>query len=259
MPSDLRIHIAPVGFEFRRVTEPLMSMRADKVYLVRHKETDSATGFHSKITNELYERFKHIQVEDVYADIWDLYECIEEFRRIIQGERGNRVYINVSTGTKITAIAGMLSCMMWDARPYYARVSYPKEPETDRTEHVSAPWDLPVYGINKPDPEFMLILKLLHEHRGPMRKSLLIGKLEDAGIISKTDSLGSPLSGPAKHSRLRSLIDPMERDWSLISVKARGRISEVSMELQGEKALRIFGLDDENERRLDGLLGKKGS
>ena len=259
MPADLRIHIAPVGFEFRRVTEPLIDMRADKVYLVRYRETDIAAGFYAKISGELRSRFKHIQIENVNVDIWDLYECIEEFRRIILDEKGNRVYINVSTGTKITAIAGMLSCMMWNAHPYYAPVSYTKEPETDKTELVRTPKDLPVYGINKPNPEFMLILQLLREKDGPMRKSLLIEKLEEVGIINETDNLGKPFSSPAKHSRLRSLLDPMERDWNLISVKAHGRISEVSIEPQGERALRIFGLDEENTHRLGKLRRKRGS
>ena len=259
MPTDLRIHIAPVGFESKRVTAPLIAMRADKVYLVRHKETDSAASFYSKIRDELYDRFKHIQIEDVYSDIWDLYDCIEKFRRIILSEKGNRIYVNVSTGTKITAIAGMLSCMMWDAYPYYAPVSYLKEPETDRTEHVRPPKDLPVYGINKPNPEFMLILGLLHENHDPMRKSLLIERLEEVGIIKGAENLGRRLSSPAKHSRLRSLLDPMTRDWNLISVRVHGRISEVSIEPQGERALRIFGLDEENERRLDELRRKLGS
>lgn len=97
-----------------------------------------------------------------FLDIWNLYECIEKFREIILDEKGNHVYINVSTGTKITAIAGMLSCMLWDAYPYYAPVSYPtKETKILPTEHVQDSDILPVYDIKKPKSEFMLILSLL--------------------------------------------------------------------------------------------------
>ena len=251
MPADLRIHIAPVGFEFLRVTEPLIAMRADKVYLIRQGENDGAAEYYTKIKQELAVRYNHVQTEDVFLDIWDLYACIEEFRRIMLQEEGNRVYVNVSTGTKITAIAGMLSCMMWNAHPYYAPVSYVDKPKIRTTEHVREPMNLPVYAINKPRSESMLILGMLRDHGGSMRKSLIIEILEKTGIIRSTNRPDVQLSSPAKHSRLRSLLDPMERYWNMISVRADGRRSEVSIEPQGEAALRIFGLDEASERLLE--------
>src|SRR5579864_6987817 len=147
MSGNLRIHIVPVGFEFLRVTEPLIRMQADKVYLVTYQEDDNATKFFAKIKKELSQKYRHIKVEEVFIDIWDLYECIQKFREIILLEKGNHVYINVSTGTKITAIAGMLSCMLWDAVPYYAPVRYPSSQEIEMpTEQVLDPESLPVYG-----------------------------------------------------------------------------------------------------------------
>ena len=252
MSADLRIHIAPVGFEFLRVTEPLRAMRADKVYLVSHEKNDIAAEYYEKIKHELTTRYSHIQIEEVFLDIWDLYACIEKFRRIILQEEGNRVYVNVSTGTKITAIAGMLSCMMWDARPYYVPVSYIDRPKI-RTEHVREPMDLPVYAINKPKSESMLILGMLRDHGGRMRKSLIIKNLEKAGVIRGASRPDVQLSSPAKHSRLRSLLDPMERHWNMISVRTGGRRSEVSIERQGEAALRIFGLDEASEWLLESI------
>ena len=244
MQSNLRIHIVPVGFYFRRVTEPLIRMRADKVYLVKHTRRDSevASKFYSKIEEELENNYKQIQIEDVYVNLWDLYECMEKFREIIHGAGGNHVYVNVSTGSKITSIAGMLACMMWNAHPYYAPIKYTENARNVyEDEQVGEPEDLPTYSINKPRPEFMLILDILTKHDGTMRKAKLIEKLEDRGVLRSSDMDGEELSGPAKHSRLRALLDPMERDWNLISVSARGRRSEVSIQKQGETALRIFG------------------
>ena len=115
METNLRIHISPVGFEFKRVTEPLIRMKADKVYLVSYQEKDSGEQYLQLIKKELSENYKHIRIEEIFIDIWDLYQCIEKFRKIILLEGNNHVYINVSTGTKITAIAGMFSCMLWNA------------------------------------------------------------------------------------------------------------------------------------------------
>ena len=232
----------PVGFEFRRVTKPLIHMHADKVYLIRHAEDDNAARFFSQIIEELGQNYNHIQIENVFLNIWNLYDCIEKFREIMNQESGNHVYVNVSTGTKITAIAGMLSCMMWKAQPYYAHVSYPDKREVvSMSEHVQEPDPLPVYEIKQPRQEFMLILDLLSKSNGSMKKSKMIKELEDARVIRGIDESGSSLSGPAKHSRLRSLLDPMEREWGLISVKSSGRRSVVSIEPQGKKALKIFG------------------
>ena len=242
MASNLRIHIAPVGFEVRRVTEPLICMRADKVYLVTYTDNDTVSKFFSEIKNELTSKYIHIEVKETYLDVWDLYSCIEEFRKIIFKEAGNNVYINVSTGTKITAIAGMLSCMMWNARPYYVSVSYPKKETKDiPTEHILNTSVFPTYEINKPKPTFMQILHLLQSHGNSMKKFALIDELEAMGKIrSKSDS-GRELDAHAKHSQLRALLDPMEKDWNLITIKASGSRSEVSITEQGETALRVFG------------------
>ena len=244
MSTNLRVHIAPIGFEYRRVTEPLIHMRADKVYLIKYSGSDEAANFYTRIERDLTQRYKHIQTVDVLLNIWDLYECIEEFRKIILQEEGNHVYVNVSTGTKITAIAGMLSCMLWKAQPYYAPISYEgRKRIVDVSEHVSDPETFPAYNINKPRPEFMLILDMLRRHRDTMKKHQIIKELEDAGVIKKAEDGGDELSAPAKHSKLRSLLDPMMREWGLVSVKASGRKSEVSIEPQGKTALRIFGLE----------------
>lgn len=244
MQSNLRIHIAPVGFDFRRVTEPLIRMRADMVYIVKyiHDDDDIAYEFYDKIKNELEVNYRHIQVKEIHVDLWNLYECMGAFRKIMLEEKKNHVYVNVSTGTKITSIAGMLSCMMWNAHPYYVPISYVgREKRVNVSEHVDEPEDLPTYSINKPHPEFMLILDLLSRNGGVMRKARLIKELEDKGVIDSRDMNGNELSSPAKHSRLRALLDPMERHWNLVSVQARGRRSEVYIQKQGETALKIFG------------------
>ena len=245
MATNLRVHIVPVGFEFQRVTNPLIEMQADRVYLIRFEKNDDAKTYFSQIRKELSKNYKHIQVKEVFLNIWDLYECIEEFRNIILEEKENHVYVNVSTGTKITAIAGMLSCMLWDTEPYYTRISYPgKKSESIPTEHILDSKPLPAYDIIKPKPEFMHILKLLQSNNGTMRKSKIINELEGEKILRKADLDGNELRGPAKHSQLRALLKPMEQDWKFVKVNASGRRSEVTITKQGENALRIFGCVD---------------
>ena len=247
MSSNLRIHIVPIGFEFRRVTEPIIKMQADKAYLITFRKNDSASKFFSEIKRELNEKFRHIKIEEVFIDIWDLHACIEKFREIILSEKRNHVYINVSTGTKITSIAGMLSCMLWGAIPYYAPVSYPHPKKVKiPTEHVLDSEILPVYDINKPKNEYMKILNLMKTNEGKLRKSKMILELENMKILRTKDEEGNELTGPAKHSQLRALLDPMEKVWHYVKVESSGRRSEVILTEQGETALKIFGCEDMN-------------
>jgi CRISPR/Cas system-associated protein Csm6 len=226
-------------------------MQADRVYLVTYGENDEARKFLNQIRSELHQRYGHIKDETIYLNLWDLYECLEKFREIIFKEKQNHIYINVSTGTKITSIAGMLSCMLWGATPYYAPVAYPKtqEVEPPPTEIVEDPEVLPVYGINKPRPESLLILHLLKKAGGRMRKAQLINELERLGVIRLKDESILKLSKSAKHSQLRVTLDPMEREWNYVKVESNGRRSEVMLTEQGETALRIFGVPQEGLTR----------
>jgi hypothetical protein len=219
-------------------------MQADKVYLVSYRPNDAASRYLKMIKDELSEKYKHIQIENVYVDIWDLYDSIAKFREIITKEKENQVFINVSTGTKITAIAGMMACMTWGALPYYASVSYKhsRKIEEYETEIVEEADFLPVYGMVKPNPNILLILDLLQKNAEKMRKARIIDALKKEGVIKIRDESKSTLTKAAEHSQLRAILDPMEKQWNFIKVDSRGRVSEVTLTEKGKAALKIFGV-----------------
>ena len=246
MRDNLRIHIVPVGFESDRVTKPLADNPADKVYLVTKSPHDAAFEFLEGIKKELANgKYRGIEVIEEFADIWDLYDCIKKFREIISREQGNHIYVNVSTGTKITAIAGMLSCMLLGAEPYYVIVKYPNplpEPVIPSYE-VREANTFPAYDIKKPEPVSMKILNELQQHGKPMRKKKLIGALEAIKVVEREDRSGRERSSPAKLNQLTRLLEPA-RDWKFIEVKGKGNNVEVSITHQGEIALLVFGEGD---------------
>lgn len=81
-----------------------------------------------------------------------------------------------------------------------------------------------------------------------MRKSKLIEKLEDAQIIRIRDENVRTLSDAAKHSQLRAILDPMEKDWKFIEVESSGSRSEVTLTEQGDTALKIFGVENNKKK-----------
>lgn len=241
MPQNLRIHIVPLGYDFTRATEPLIKMKADKVYFIKHVIDKGHSKFLTQIKKELKRKLPQIEINEKKSDTWNLYECIEEYRKIIHVESGNQVSINLSTGTKITAIAGMLSCMIFDASPYYVRLSDPPEKNEIIREGVKDPQPLPEYKLKKPDPNSMKILKMLQSHGKVMRKTFLIKDLVTAEIIKKKGK--NDLSDQAKHNQLRRLLYPLEKQWGFVRIESSPRNSEVILTEQGEKAIQIFGIE----------------
>jgi len=122
--ENLRVHIAPVGFEIDRVVIPAKKLKADKVWLLIHDNPsqDKATPFTEKIKTQL--KKSKIKFQTVTADRLNLFTIIRAVREVIEDEKENNVYVNVASGSKIQAIGCMMACMTIKNRknikPFYA-------------------------------------------------------------------------------------------------------------------------------------------
>ena len=138
--------------------------------------------------------------------------------------------------------------MIWKGTPYYAHIDYndKKDPADDLPEEdVTAIDEIPVYSINKPKSESLVVLKILDNMKEGregrpkmMKKGKLIEDLEEAGIIDKNASIG------AKHSKLKGLLNSITiagSDNPLVEVEYKAKHSNVILTTQGESTLKIFG------------------
>lgn len=215
-------------------------MKADKVYLISQRPGDAAASYFEKVKTWLRSNYIQIQIQEEYTDLWDLVACITKFKQIVTNERGNLAYINVSTGTKVTAIAGTIVSMLTGCTPYYAKVNYGiQQPAVPPTEIVEEPFEIPVYRITRPDARSVKLLEFINQSEGSISKKELIQKLRKAGIIRSVAT--KQLSASASHSQLRRFLDPLQKDWHFVTVESRGRSSTVRLTDEGRTALRIFG------------------
>ena len=76
MKPGLRVHIATVGFQVRRITEPLIRERADKVYLITRSHEDKATAYLDKVM-KIIRKERYLQVEKRGMNIWDLFDSLQ--------------------------------------------------------------------------------------------------------------------------------------------------------------------------------------
>ena len=249
----VRIHIAPVGFEVERVTDPIESDRADRVYLLTRAERDAAAPFVNEIVRRLRRLAWAVDVQVVRTDLWDVFHALATFREIFAREgRTDRnaadvlpVRVNVSTGTKITAIAGTLACMLWKGEPYYVQVS--RAWYSDRTPRVSAVHDVVdriepvhVYALRAPSTELVQVLEALARRSGSLRKRDLIRELG----LDRAGAEGTRVpSVQAQHGRLRRRLDPLEHRWGFVQAEGPGPRARIRLTDQGRLALALFGRD----------------
>jgi len=246
-----RIHIAPVGFEVERVTEPLEADRADRVYLLTRAERDAAAPFVEEVTRRLRKAAWPVEVRVVRTDLWDVFHALASLRAIFEAEgRVDRtardvvpIRVNVSTGTKITAIAGTLACMLWNGTPYYAQVS--RAWYSDRTPRVGEVHDVVervepvgVYELRAPGRELVEVLEALDRRGGVLRKRELLREL---GLDRPGSDGGKAVSPQAQHGRLRRRLDPLERRWGFVRTESAGPRARVLLTDQGRLALTLFG------------------
>lgn len=248
---DKRTHIVPVGYDYyNRVLEPLLDPRADEIFFILHDK--GAIRGHDKFFAQIVKEVKkeNIPFESIETDIWDLYKCLEVFREIITDAKkhGNHVFINVSTGTKVTAMAGILACMMWRETPYYVRLKNPTKKGITKIPKVAVEKRerIPTFDITKPDIKMMKILQKIAKMKdGSMRKWQLVEYLEDEGDIKQIETRKKKVfTDNAKLSQLQTILIPMEKTWGFVDVEHRGSRSQVKIRKEGLQALQIFGVEE---------------
>ncbi len=246
-----RVHVVPVGFEVERITEPLASERADRVYLVTRTDRDAAAPFVEEVVRRLKRAPWPVDVRIVGTDPWSVFETLAAYRTIFETERRTDrsahgvlpIRVNVSTGTKITAIAGTLACMLWNGAPYYVQVS--RSWYSDRTPRVRSVHDVVervepvnVYELRAPSPELVEVLEALERRGGSLRKRELLRELG----LDRPSVDGEPAASPqAQHGRLRRRLEPLEQRWGFVLTEATGPRARVRITEQGRVALALFG------------------
>jgi len=249
-----RIHICPVGFEVDRIVDPVRKMGADRVYLISQKREgeDKAKPFIDQISGKLDHLGENLILRHIE---WDLYSILNEYRKIIENESKNHLYINVSTGTKIHAIAGMMACMIFEdlansLTPYYVTPEkYAEDPNTSEGEQLTLGCahiqKLPSYKIDRATDDEIRVLSIINssEVQGITKKEL-ISIIDKSNIVELAAKSGDPHKQILANYRAleRKYIDPLV-EWRYISVKKRGKNSIVKVTDLGRNALTFLNLD----------------
>lgn len=243
----LRVHIAAIGFEVDRIVLPAIRMKADRIWLLVHSRPAEDRG--RSFRDEIETAFKEarIEVRVIDADRTDLFDMLRALSTIIMAEKNNAIYVNVSVGSKIQAIASMMVCMMFKEeavmiKPYYAFPErYTTEAQKQETEGLGKIIELPEYKIETPNDVLIKCMAIIDHHGGKITKRGLKDRALEEGLIHVTKKAGQEeVSDQAPFMALnKNLIDPLI-EWNFIRVEKIGSSHVVFLTDEGKNTLRFL-------------------
>jgi hypothetical protein len=231
-----RVHLIPVGYENDRIVLPAERLRADRVVLLEYEdETD-----HPSYARAVRERFDELGIghESVQCDIFDFYDCIGTVAELATRFGDHDVYVNLASGSKVTAIGGMIACMSTGATPYYVRAErYAAETDGDVAEGIREITELPTYPMESPEPQHVAVMDYLDREDGA-RKRDLIDFGREAGLPFIADREAA--NRKSEYRLLDShVLDPLAEN-GYVALESVGRSTRVSLTAGGADTLRAF-------------------
>ncbi len=249
---QLRVHVAPVGYEYDRVIKPALEMQADKIYLLYKREepgiADTNWPFVERIRDFLVDHNFTVGSDLilVQTNIFDLYACMVTIAGIFGEEQktNHQIFFNVSSGGRIPSFAGLLACMYFGGTPYYCH------PETwDYLEGRSTPltsgmkkWELvPAQAIDRPTSDLVHFLHEIDKYLTRKSTARGVSKRACADILAgqDPDATRKNKSRTAKEfNRVARLLDKLLH-LHYIQFVGEGR-KKVVPTPEGKNAVKIF-------------------
>lgn len=242
--SELRsideVHVAPLGYEYDRITEPALEYGADRVHLLEDEGGERAS-YHDGIVDDLEGNGVAVEVHGV--DLRDVYDVLGKTTTIIDACGEDIVRVNVSSGPKLAAIGAALACMATDASGYHVHPESTSHPvgETPRTEGMELAERLPSYPLGTPTEDQVRVLDYIDSADDAVstpKKSDLIAFAEEENLAFLTTT--DPANDKAKFALLNNrILDPLVEN-GYVRIESVGRSKQVSLTETGRNALRAF-------------------
>jgi hypothetical protein len=235
---NLRIHIAPVGYEIDRIVLPAKKLRADKVILLVHENPseDKATKFYQKISSELEKL--NIEVVIEYHNRTALFQIIKTVKNLIERESGNIVSVNLASGSKVQAIGCMMASMMFNdnnnINPFYVEAQeYLGFSGKAMSKGIKDIEYIPTYEIQKPEERHIQALKIIVDSGGKISKK----DMAEITVKKKLIIVKAENESQATFASLdKNIISVLETRWGFVKVNKIGRTRWIEITEEGKHA-----------------------
>lgn len=252
LTGQKKVHIVPMGYEIDRIELPLKQIGVDWIYLIIDEgEKEIGLRYLEELKGRLRKIVDEKDLKILSCPMWDFRKLMSLLCELVRKDisAGNFVYINLSSGSKLSAIAGTLASLMYGAIPYYAvaekyNIEYPVMGGEIRgiTSGVLKILKIPPYTIEAPPDELINALAILSENGGRISQKDYIFKLEDNGLIKdatwrqgKKKEVTKKGYAKAKRQFFEKL---EEKGWTL--KKGKGRTSYIEITEEGKNTFETF-------------------
>jgi hypothetical protein len=258
---SFRIHIAVVGFEIDRISLAAIEMKADKIYLITKKNTknDPDKGLYYLEENKKILKNAGIQVEVEFIDrVHDLGLILSSTKKIIEIEKNNHIFINISSGSNLSAIAGTIVSMMYNndyhITPYYVKPQTYTEPNLNQpiTSGIEKIYDVLTFPAKIPDQRLIEVLNLIKSSKKVdsdgkkyvTKKDLIIhfkkylDELNKRFIEEKKETPTPEQEKAKSYAWLnQNIVNKLKNEWDMIEIKNEGKYSQIRLTKKGENML----------------------
>jgi len=231
-----RVHLMPVGYENDRIVLPAKRFQADRVVLLAYEDETDHPSYQETVRDRL--AAAGIDHETVRCDIFDFYDCIGTVAELATRFADHEVYVNLASGSKVTAIGGMIACMATGATPYYVRAEhYAAETDGDVAEGIHSVTELPTYPMESPEPQHVAVMDYADREDGARKRDLIdFGKEQGLPFIAEREAANRK----SEYRLLDShVLDPLAAN-GYVALEDVGRSTRVSLTESGVNTLRAF-------------------
>jgi hypothetical protein len=239
---NLRVHIAPVGYEIDRIVMPAKKMRADKVILLVHENPtqDKATKFYQKISEQLEKLNIECTIE--YHNRIALFAIIKIVKQLILSEKGNIISVNLASGSKVQAIGCMMASMMFNdddnVNPFYVEAKeYLGFSGKAMSKGIKDIEYIPTYEIQKPEDRHIQALKIVVDNDGRISKK----EMAKIAVEQKLIIVNAENESQATFASLdKNIISVLENRWGFVKVNKIGRTRWIEITDEGINASKFL-------------------
>lgn len=249
-----RVHIVPMGVEDDRIVEAALEYKAEHIVLLEYiRRGETMREMIGRVIEQL--ESEQISHERRNVDFENLFDGIAEFIELIDEYRTDEVRVNLATGNKIAAVAGMIACATTKAAtPYYVRADRldSNDPTFDHSRAavgVEELQDIPRYPMKRPSDEKLQLMKRIDSADTTYRdttepfltKGDLLEEAKEAELPFMYDENGNkPDSSRAQYGRLRRhIVTPLE-EKGLITQEEHGTSTRIKLTEDGKNVLTAF-------------------
>lgn len=259
------IHIVFNSKETDRITEPILRHNPNKLYyftayIRKTDQKDVNIEYYENNTSLLKERIPSLDIIQKELDYTNYIETIQQLSKIIKQERAEnpeaKIYVNIGTGSKITALASVEASKLWNCEIYYVYSTH-YDPTSNGAQHkgkmiIKTPITFP---IKKPNEKFIIILKFIYNlieekyknkdlsnvKRKYIYKKNLVEDLYEEGLLKlKSKHKNKRKLKSSIYMKSRKYLDPLEDDLNYIEISDDKRNKKVYLTETGKEILQIF-------------------